>query len=323
MSTIDTTGMNLVEANKRAGYTNKAELLAELLKHNSLMQMLPWYESSNKTYHKSTKATRLGHGDFTGPNQGYDIITSQADQTTIPLVEYGAVSMVDERIIQEADDPVKARRVEDIMNMEGMAQHFTDLLFTSDGTSIKSFKGLMPMRSSIGDYVWSSGGSTAGKMTSAWLIEFGLSGLNMRYGSGSAVGFTNEDKGLFQVLDDDGKPYWAWENLYRISGAPEIKQDRAVLRLANIDTSKTTHGSTGWIDTDILSRMIDTLPNFGDNAVLFVNRLVHSQIRSLCYEKGNAAFSFLDITGFGKVQSVLGIPVMLQESITNTEAVVA
>lgn len=322
MATIDTTGMNIVEANKRAGFTNRAEFLAELIKHNDIMKVLPWYPSSNKTFHKSTKAVRLGNGNFTGPNKGYTKITSQADLDTLPLIEYGAASDVDERIIFESDNPRLTRRTEDIMNLQGCIQDFANLLFTSDGTNVRSFKGLMPRRTALSDFCFDAGGSTANAMTSAWLIEMGRYGLNMRHWGGT-VGFSNSDEGRQRVVDENDEPYYIWENIYKLKGAPEIKQDRAVLRMANIDTSSSKHTATGWISTDILSSMIDTLPNFGDNAVLFVNRKIHSQVRTLCYEKGNAAYSLMDLENFGKVLSIMGIPVMLQESIGYTEAVVA
>lgn len=99
-----------------------------------------------------------------------------------------------------------------------------------------------------------------------------------------------------------------------ISGGMEIKAAKALLRLANIEST---------LSTDNFIKMKNQLPNVGRDAMGFANRTVHALIETNAYNKTNMAFSLRDIEGFGPVTMIVGIPIMMMDAITDEEAVVS
>jgi hypothetical protein len=66
--------------------------------------------------------------------------------------------------------------------------------------------------------------------------------------------------------------------------------------------------------------MKNQLPNVGRDAVGFGNRTAHAIVETMAYDKSNAAYSLQDIEGFGPVVRLVGIPIMMIETILDTES---
>ena len=314
MSTIvSTQAMNIVEAHKRENYTDTLSFLGELVKRNDILKVAPWYPSSDGIFHKWLQATRLGRGTFVQVNGPVATTSSGSDLKVEPIASYQADSLVDDKILKTSKTPGKVRDSEDAANMEGAVSDWL-YQFMYGVNTVEGFRALAERRASIdSEYVWDDGG-TGTDVSSLWLFEFGEQGFNFRYPQGSQPGISAEDMGLqYVTAPGGGGNMWAWMRHIEVYGGMEIKKEKAMLRLANIETGGSTIKHAKWI------AMKNQLPNLGRDAVGFANRTIHAIIETAAYDKSNAAYSIETIEGFGPIVKFVGIPVMFWETILDTE----
>lgn len=317
MSTLTSyANMTLAEAQRRAGYDAQANVIGELMQQHDFMAACPWFPASDGVFHKHLQATRLGKGSAGKINAPIATISSTADSVTEPIKIIEGNSPIDERILVTAKDKIKVRDSEDAMNLEGLLQGWEyDLMYNNDTTDPDKFKGLAQRRASIGDYCV-DGSGTGSDLTSLWLFEFGLSGFNMRYSEDGMPGILNEDRGRIWYTAPTGTGgFWAFVRYYQIVAAMEIRDQRAMLRYANIETA----GTSNTFSASTFIKLKNKLPKAGRNAVAFANRTLHGQIEAAAYEKSNASYTLLDIVNFGPVPAVAGIPVLMYEQLLDTE----
>ena len=279
MATIlSSQAMNLVEAQKREGYKDSAAFLGELLKRNDLLQFAPWLASSDGAFHKSLQATRLGTGAFTKPNGPVPIISSSSDLKIEPVAFYQADSTVDDTILKTAKNKGKVRDSEDIANLQGFTDDWIYQLIYGVNDK-EGFKGLAERRAALDQkYVWGEGG-TGSDLSSIWLFEFGERGFNFRYPEGTQPGISSNDRGLMRVPTQAADGFmWSWLRHYEIAAGMEIKNAKALLRLANIESGASTLTAANWI------KMKNQLPNVGREAMGFCNRTIHARMREYLYE---------------------------------------
>ncbi|NCC13812.1 MAG: hypothetical protein EOM32_10630 [Spirochaetia bacterium] len=313
---VSTQAMNIVEAQKREGYTNAAEFLANLVKKNDLLNFAPWFTSTDGAFHKWVEATRLGAGSFTKANEAVPSISSGSDTKVEPVAFYQADSTIDDVVLKTAKDKAKARDSEDVANLEGFTQNWMyQLMYGANAT--EGFTGLAARRAKLDSaYTFGAGGSGS-DLTSLWLFEFGERGFNFRYPAGMQPGITSEDRGRHKVPVPTGTgTFWAWIRHFEIAAGMEIKNQKALLRLANIESGGTD------ISPNTFIKMKNQLPQMGRDAVGFCNRTAHALIETGAYNKTNAAYSIADIEGFGPVAKVVGIPIMFWEGILDTESAI-
>lgn len=311
---VSTQAMNIVEAHKREGYKDSASFLAELAKKNDLLNVAPWYHASNALFHKFTTASRLGKGDFVTVNGGIPIISSSADPKIERIASYQGDSIVDDKLLKTAVNAAKVRDSEDVANTEGFVQDWiSKLIYGND--PVDGLKGFAARRSGLDSkYTWGAGGN-ASTNSSLWMFEFGERGFNFRYPKGSSPGIKMEDKGQQYLSAPDGNGnMWAWVRHFEIYAGMELKNEKAMLRLANIEST----GST--IPFKTMIQMKNQLPNVGRDAVIFTNRTIHGIIEAELFDKTNLALSVSDVEGYGPVVRFSTIPILMMEAILDTES---
>jgi hypothetical protein len=233
-----------------------------------------------------------------------------------PIAIYEADSKIDDRILKTAKNRLATRDSEDAMNLEGFITDWEyNLLHCNNITTPKGFKGLNQRRASLSDYCIGNSG-TGSDLTSMWIFELGPTGFNLRYSKSGMPGISNIDQGKHSIPAPTGSGnYWAWIRSYQIVAGMELRDQRAMLRLANIETA----GTSNTFSASTFIKFKTRLPKGGRNAVAFTNRTLKGQIEAAAYEKANAAYSIADIVGFGPVPMVSGVPLLLWESILDTE----
>lgn len=314
--------MNIAEANKRAGYDNQAAVLGDIGQRNEFIGLVPWYPSTHGTYNQAFQAKRLGSGTWSKANGPLQNINSEGDYLVEPIKMYEGDSPVDDRILQTAEDPVKLRDSEDAMNLEGLLQGFTyDAFYVDNVAYPDAFKSFSARRGTLGSDYTFGGSGTGSDVTSLWTFEFGPAGFYMVYNKGGTPGIKNKDMGLERVTVPTGTGQMrAWVRHYEIWGAPVLRNNRAMIRYANIETS----GSSNIFSAaDYLKKVQAQLPNMGKNAVCFGNRTMVGQITADAYNKSNAAYSLRDIEGFGPVAFIGNIPVRMLEVLLDTETAIS
>ena len=314
---VSTQMMNIVEAHKRDGYTNKLDFLLELAKANDFLQFAPWYTSSDGSFHKSLKATRLGKGLFTKINGPVPTISSSSETVTDPITYYQADSIVDDTLLKTTKNRVKTRDSEDVANTQGFLNDWLyQLIYNTDATD--GLLGFAARRAAVDAKLTWTGGGSSGNQSSLYLFEFGERGFNFRYPEGTKPGISTEDRGRSRIATPaaDGS-MWAWIRHFEMIAGIEIKDERAMQRLANLLVTATTISAATFI------KMKNQLPSRGKDAVAFCNRTIHSTIENSAYEKSNMAYSIQDVEGFGPVTRFIGVPVMMMDAITDAESVVS
>jgi hypothetical protein len=310
--------MNIVEAQKREGYTDSAAFLGDLVKRNDLLNFAPWYPSSDGLYHKTLKATRLGKGAFTKVNGAVPTISSSSDIDRESIAIYEADSPVDEKILLTAKNKAKVRDSEDVANLQGITNDWISQVIYSTTNEAEGFKGLCSRRSAIDSKTTFGASGTGSDLSSLWLFEFGERGFNFRYSEGMKPGLSSDDRGRHYIeTPDKTGNMWAWIRHFVIGGGMEVKNDYALQRLANIESLATELPMATFI------RMKNFLPNTGKDAMAFCNRSVHAIAENQAYNKSNAQYTISDIEGFGPVTRLVGIPLMMMESILDTESAIS
>lgn len=316
---VSTQNMNIVEAQKRAGFTSEKRFIGDLAKKNDLLQVAPWYPSSNGIFHKNLKATRLGEGAFTDANGAVPSISASTDEETMQITFYEADSKVAEQVVKAAEDPRKTRDTEDMANSKGFLQGWmSKVVYGTSADDKLGWKGLALRRPSINSTNTFSAGGSSGNQSSLYLIEFGEEGFCFRYPKGAKPGLYSEDRGLHSMPIPVGTGNaWYWVRHYEIAAGIEIMQDKALQRMANISVTASSLPHATFI------KMKNYLPNMGKDAVSFCNRTIHSIVETMAYDKSNAAYGIKDIEGFGPIAYFVGIPVLYMESILDTESVIS
>lgn len=321
MSTIlSSMAMNMAEAQKRANYNGSQNILAELEKVNDIQRVFPWFPASDGTFHKYIKAKELGKGDFTDFNGGMPDIASVTDIKTMQILSMQANSAIDRMFfnnVTSKEQAVKIRQSQDFLNAQGFMQAFWDNVVY--GNKAKGFEGFASITNKIlAKKVWNAGANSANAVTSAYLIEFGEYAVCGRYAGATVPGLVTRDEGTHKTKTLDGKILYTVDTSLAISAGIEVYDDRALLRMANIATS----GNSNLFNEKMALEMKNTLPNRGRNAVWLVNRTVLTQMESAILTKSNISYSRGEVEGFGELTHCVGIPVLLMDSIVDTEAVV-
>ena len=319
--------LTLAEANKAAGNVETANLLADFQQRNAFLDEVPWFQTTHGSHTEELRAKKLEGGEFTEINSGIPQIGSSADILKETVKIYEGESVVDDRILQFADDPHKARDSYDTMNLEGIFQDFNKrILYPNAPDNTKAFKALTERKNTVGgrqNFCYSAGGTGTG-LTSAWIFEFGKKGFHFIYGKHTSPGLSNEDKGLHRIKAPDGNgDMYAWIRHYAInSGMMEYKSN-AFMRIANIDpNSEVTVDSPNYLKIrDIILKCKPFLPTpTGSNAVMFVSSSVYGQLEVQAYEKGNTLITIKEVENFGTLLRVAGIPVRPWDAISENES---
>jgi len=317
----------LAEANKAAGNVETGNLLADFSQRNTFLDEVPWFPTTHGSHTEELRAKKLDGGEFTEINAGIPQIGSTADILKETVKLYEGESIVDDRILQFADDPHKARDTYDTMNLEGIFQDFNKrILYPKTPGDSKAFISLTERKNVVGgkkNWCFSAGGTGTG-LTSAWIFEFGKKGFHFIYGKSTSPGLSNEDKGLERIQAPDGKgAMYAWIRKYAINSGIMEYRPNAFMRIANIDpNSEVTDGSPNYLKIrDIILKCKPFLPTpTGSNALMFVSSSVYGQLEVQAYEKGNALITIKEVENFGTLLRVCGIPVRPWDAITENES---
>lgn len=310
--------MTLPEAYKRLEYDSLAASLGELAQMIDLLDVMPWMKATNGAFNRQFQASRLGSGTMSRANQPVPTISSTGDILEEPVKLYEGQSMVDERILQGVDDPWVVRDSEDGLNMEGAFQDWAyQVFYGNDGTSPDNFFSYdrrRPALTGYAPYVVGAGGGGS-DLTDAWTLELSPNTLYMCYPPNSGTpGFHNEDRGRIWATSVTGTGNnWFWARLYQIWGGIVLRNQRALIRYANIEYS----GSSNTFSiSDYIRYVKNQLQGMGRNAFCFVNRYIKGEIEAQAYsDTKNGALTVQAIEGYGPVTFIGGIPLRMHEGI--------
>lgn len=338
MATLGASVLTLTDWAKRLDPDGKTSKIAEVLSQtNEMVNDMMWKEGNLPTGEQTTIRTGLPAVYWRLLNQGVPSSKSTTAQVTEQCGNLQARSQLDQDEAELNGNTNDYRLSESMAFVEAMSQEFAETLIYGSAANPEEFVGLANRYTSTSDSngqnILLAGGSGSDN-TSIWLCGWGAKSMYGIFPKGSKAGLTHEDLGLDDVTDSDGNEYRAYKDLYKWKGGLTVKDWRYAVRIPNIDVSDLA-GLTGTqaitASTSIIklmSRAIDRLPTLaGISPVFYANRTVLSHLRMIGLEKSSSAVTVEPaINQFGQnifETKFLGIPVRLNDSITEAESLVS
>lgn len=309
--------MSLVEANKRKGYDRNEGFMLALAKKHKALDVLPFLPASDNSFHKYTQATIVGKGEWRDLNEGRAHTYGSMESITTPVQLFSAESNISDDVLQTCDNFADTRDSENLLVATGLVNDFMDSFIYSDGSDPKQMKGLIYYRNKIGTYCLDGGGTSSGSLTSMYVANMGQYGVNIRYnpkltGDAHGIGLKIKDEGDVWTQDSKGRDMKVWKTTYDLTAALEVRQEKSLVRIANIDP-------TGSLTLTLLVKAIMKLPSLED-AVIFAPKCVEEMLINLALTTGANQMRYEDIETFGPILKVMGVPVLTEEAIKTSEA---
>jgi len=314
------TKLTLLDLAKRKGNDAIVGIVDATVQRNALLSLLP-FRGINGVSFKFARRRSLPSVSFKGYNQGVDATKSAIDQILIETKNIGGRSEIDKLLADADPRGVNALRAEEdsgfaaamgnLMNLKA----FYGNSITSLGLEFDGFSTLLNTLSL--DTVLGAGGSTADSMTSAYFVAFqdttGVNGL-MRgvegiLGNNKNISAVN--MGLQYALDADSKKFLAYTTEFEFAPGLAIYDTKSIGRIANID-------ATNKITSRLINQMTANMFPYQAGAI-FCNKEVWLQIQDLKLAAIETRSSETDF--FRQVLTFNGIPVFIDDNITQTEAV--
>jgi hypothetical protein len=251
--------------------------------------------------------------------------------------QVSARSQVDEDIARLNGNTAEFRLQESRAFIEAMGQEVAQTMFYGSAANPEEFVGLANRYSSTtagnGENILLAGGAGADN-TSVWLLGLGENSIYGIFPKGTTAGLRHRDLGLQDAFDANNYRFTAYMDDYKWDVGLVVKDWRYGVRIANIDVSDLAglSGSQELTDSTFLpklmSRAIDRLPSQANIKPVFaMNRTAASLLRVAAMEKSSSAVTIEEgLNQFGKKimnLKFLGVPVLINDAITNAESLVA
>ena len=309
--------MSLVEANKRKGYDRNEGFLLELAKQHHALDVLPFLPASDNAFHSYNQATLVGQGAWRDLNEGRESTYGSMESITTPVQLFSAESNISDDVLRTADAPADTRDSENLLVATGLVEDFMSSFVYSDGSDPKCMKGLVFYRPKLGEYCIDGGGTSSGSLTSMYIANMGKNGVNVRYnpkltGDSHGIGLKICDEGAVWKQDKKGRDMKVWKTTYDLTAALEVRQNKSLVRIANIDPS-------GELQLKTLIKAIMKLPTL-DGAVIFAPKCIEEMLINMALTAGQNQMRYEDVETFGPILKVMGVPVLIEEAILTSEA---
>lgn len=311
--------------------------IAEILSQsNQLVDAMMFKEGNLPTGERVTIRTGLPTTYWRMMNSGTPSSKATSAQVDHQCGQLTARSQIDVDIAKLNGNSAEFRVNENKAFIEAMSQEGAATMFYGAASSPEEFVGLANIYTSTsaanGENILSAGGGSA--LTSVWLLGIGDRGVYGIFPKGSNAGLSHEDLGVQDAFDSNNYRFRAYMDDYKWNLGLVVKDWRYGVRIPNIATAELAGLSGAQELTDatflpkLMARAIDRLPSMdGIKPVFCMNRTVASLLRVAAMEKSSSAVTIEDgLNQFGTRISqlkFLGIPVLINDAITNAESAVS
>ena len=292
---------------------------------NDILSDVQWMESNQSDGHLTRIRTGLPEVYWRRLYQGTPPSKSQWSQVKELCGMLEARMELDVAEIELYGDKAKAFRLSEALAFaESMRQKVARTLFYGDSNvNPDEFNGLaMRYPGKTSPHVLDAGG-TGSKCTSAWLVCWGSNTCHGLYPRGSTGGLKNKDLGEYMTTDEAGRKFQCVGDLYTWRCGLAVRDWRAVVRLANIDSSKLMlrKGETGFVDLQALTvRAKNMMPeNMRGQAVWYVNQDVLTALELQSTDAGNVHLTYGEYFASKSIPALHGRPIRQCDVISSTE----
>jgi hypothetical protein len=161
------------------------------------------------------------------------------------------------------------------------------------------------------------------------MIEWDRESAYLFFPKGSQAGIKTRDLGENTLYDGASNPFRGYEYQVQLKMGLAVADDRAVQRLANIESAGLGGGGSANNLTEagvinLLVKAKNQLPKMGTrNTVLYVNRTTKTQMDVWALDKSNAYFTMESLQNGSMQTRFQGIPVRVIEQIGIEESAVS
>ena len=207
---------------------------------------------------------------------------------------------------------------------EAMRQKVATTLFYGDSNvNPDEFNGLSMRYPSLSSPNVIDAGGTGNNLTSMWFINWGSNTVHGLYPKGSTAGMKSRDLGESTTTDNDGCKFQVMTDLYNWDCGLAVRDWRAVVRIANIDTSKLLLPSTdkSYVNLQALTiKAKNKMPvNMRNGAVWYCNDEVMTALEMQSIDKGNVHLNYGEYFNAKAVPVLHGRPIRQCDVISNHE----
>lgn len=317
--------LTFVELAKRTNNKQTLDIAMTLAKLCPVINDATWVEANRLTGHYHTVDEALPSGTWRDVNEGVADSAGQTAQLTEPIAYLEDRSEIDELLVKLAPEPKQFRYNEDLLHLEGLAQTVeTAYWYGNRATHVKRINGICTRYNELSptpDNVYNAGSAT--NCTSAYIIKHGKNSVfNIFPMNSKTLGIEKNDKGLeliTTVVASRTRLYkWVTQFIFNLGLC--VRDHRCVQRLANINGA--SGAAANVVDENKLIEMYFNIPNGHEGCVLYVNKIVASQLAIRAKDKPNVFWPSKD--AFGRpVTMFWDIPIHVSEMITSSETAVA
>ncbi len=308
----------------------QAKIVEALKKRLPALEYITFVQGNLETGHRVTTETSLPSIGYRAFNEGVETgkyTTGQFDEVC-GLME--GHSQLDVKLAELNGNSAAYRASIDMRFLRSFKQEFeTGFFYNSTAVSSRKFNGLTPRYSNLSATPYynqvvdsTAGTGTGNDCTSIWLVCFSPDTVFGITPKGSPSGLTMHDMGEQMVTDAAGNRFRAYETVWNWSVGLCVADAEAVVRIGNIDTGD------GLVATE--TKLIDDMthayfrlrdPSAG-RCVWFCNRTINEYLfRQAKTAVGSSTLSIKEsISGGGPLAHFMGIPVVVTDSLVNTEA---
>ncbi len=278
-----------------------------------LLQMLP-FEATNGMSFTSATGT-VPSISVSGINQGYSSSEGVLEPQDFKVAQYSARSEVDVRL---ADiDPLgvgNSRSVQDDLIHMGILNAFSsDMIYANQNTNTNQFFGLSRYMNALnGENVVDGGSTNDGSLTSIYFVKLGILGVGGIINAQASTVPTVADLGkqLVTAPDNNGQ-MTAYVSDFDWKAGIKVNQG-GIGRLANIETQSN-------VTLPFLNTVLTYIKNGAD--AIICNRKGKTLLQGL--QTSSLETRVLDSELGVAVETFQGLPIFIEDSITNTESQVS
>lgn len=323
MATIEAKAGTILDVTNSIGPDGNLLAVAETLyKEIPVLQDAVWTEANDTLQHRYARTAKLPTSEMIRFNKGVGSDLGYDSQHFTKLSGRGNRPYIDARVIESSPNPNETLAGVVRKTVMGIGQDFASDMFYSDSTADPDkFDGIQKFVSSIGNLVIDAGHTSSTNNTSMYIVCWDLvNGAYMAYPRFSQAGIKFTDYGKVRVTDANGKAFEAYEHEVELTGGLCLANEKAVARIANIDVSSPS--ATSFDENDVIL-LLNRLPAMlRKNAVAYVSRNVMAAIQMRANAKSNVYYGSKEVFG-QQLTTILGMPIRLDESISENEDVVS
>lgn len=330
MSLLGGSVLTLADHAKRLDPDGKTATIVELLaQQNGILNDMLFMEGNLVTGHRTTVRTGLPTPVWRVLNQGVAKSKSTTAQIDEACAMLEARSELDVDLASLGGDLGAMRLSEAKPFLEAMNQEMASTIFYGNSTSApEEFMGLASRYSSLsaanGQNIVNGGGVGADN-SSIWLTVWGDQSIHGIFPKGSKAGLIHEDLGMGDAFDSSNNRFRAYMDRWQWKSGIALRDWRQVVRIANIDISVLVANSSPANLTHLMIRALHRVFNISaGKPVFYMNRTCFQQLDIQRFDnvQDGGQLSY-DVVDGKRIPYFRGIPVVVVDSLLETEAVVS